>query len=102
MSSFLRHGSGASEQPPRSDSRLSDYSSALPDLESQLFDEEDGPLLFSHRFDARQNEKERKKEKKNLFREDGAPMQPVHRTQSLLVGGAKAARPQVAKCTVVT
>ena len=66
MSSFLRQGSGASEQPPRSDSRLSDYSSALPDLESQLFDEEDGPLLFSHRFDARQNEKERKKEK-NIF-----------------------------------
>jgi len=51
--SFLylsRQGSGASEQPPRSDSRLSDYSGALPDLESQLFDEEDGPLLFSHKY----------------------------------------------------
>jgi hypothetical protein len=47
-----RQGSGASEQPPRSDSRLSDYSSALPDLESQLFDEEDGPLLFSNRFES--------------------------------------------------
>ena len=50
---------------------------------------------------AKMKKKERKK-KIFLFREDGAPMQPVHRTQSLLVGGVKAARPQVAKFTVVT
>ena len=47
---LTRQGSGASEQPPRSDSRLSDYSGALPDLESQLFDDEDGPILFSHKY----------------------------------------------------
>jgi hypothetical protein len=47
---LTRQGSGASEQPARSDSRLSDYSGALPDLESQLFDDEDGPILFSHKY----------------------------------------------------
>ncbi len=30
-----------------------------------------------------------------MFRDERMPTHPVHRTQSLLVGGAKAARPQV-------
>jgi hypothetical protein len=30
-----------------------------------------------------------------MFRDERMPSHPVHRTQSLLVGGAKAARPQV-------
>ncbi|XP_023331228.1 uncharacterized protein LOC111703506 [Eurytemora carolleeae] len=58
----------------RSDSRMSDYSEALPDLEQHLFDQEDGELLYSDR-------------------ERDCPS--VGRTQSMLVKGAKAERPQI-------